>query len=443
MMETNTGLAQAIRLTLRNEYPAALKLCREITELDGADWWTWVMLAWTSYRLRGPTQEMEHACRKIVEVKPDSPWGWYLLGECLCATAEGHQGAERAYRKVLEIAPTFAAAWLGLSALLLDDAARHDDAEKACRKAIELEPDMIEAWVQLGMILMRSAKCYDTEKGLYKITFTMNENVAGAWVLYGLLHFPKEDCSVDAQRAFRKAIELAPKAHFPWYMLGQLLERDSSRYEEAEAAYRQCLALNPMESRAWLALIVLIGEKRGDRSAAMQLCEDLMRDHVHETAVLYQVARGLLIEKHSDFLGKAEDMARCTIKEDPGITLHRHLLALILSARGSTDEALEYTRQCMRDSDFASQRRADVVELFISLAATDVASQASAILEGMSCKDDFEPLLVGLQLFTGKDVTAAAEVMEVARDVVKRIEKRRDEIQAQQAKSAPSKPERT
>ena len=59
-----------------------------------------------------------------------------------------------------------------------------------------------------------------------------------------------------------------------------------------------------------------------------------------------------------------------------------------------------------------------------------MAERAAEVLEASPCKKDFEPLLVGLQLFMGKEVIAAPEVMEVARDVAKRVEKRRDGIQA-------------
>ena len=40
-----------------------------------------------------------------------------------------------------------------------------------------------------------------------------------------------------------------------------------------------------------------------------------------------------------------------------------------------------------------------------------------------------EPLVVGLRMYVGEDVKAAAEIMEVGKDVVKRIEQRKKEIQ--------------
>ena len=40
-----------------------------------------------------------------------------------------------------------------------------------------------------------------------------------------------------------------------------------------------------------------------------------------------------------------------------------------------------------------------------------------------------EPLIVGLQLYLGEDVKSAVEIVEVGKDVVKRIEKKKKEME--------------
>ena len=40
-----------------------------------------------------------------------------------------------------------------------------------------------------------------------------------------------------------------------------------------------------------------------------------------------------------------------------------------------------------------------------------------------------EPLIVGLQLYLGDDVKSAVEIVEVGKDVVKRIEKKKKELE--------------
>ena len=72
----------------------------------------------------------------------------------------------------------------------------------------------------------------------------------------------------------------------------------------------------------------------------------------------------------------------------------------------------------------------DAVDLFVGLAACGQAKEAIRLLEDSPSADLLEPLIVGLRLYAGEDVKRAAEIIEVAKDVVKRIEERRKELES-------------
>ena len=61
----------------------------------------------------------------------------------------------------------------------------------------------------------------------------------------------------------------------------------------------------------------------------------------------------------------------------------------------------------------------------MALAASGYAKDALGILEKAARKKHLEPLVVALRLYTGEDVKVAVEILEVAKDVVKRIEDRK------------------
>jgi hypothetical protein len=66
------------------------------------------------------------------------------------------------------------------------------------------------------------------------------------------------------------------------------------------------------------------------------------------------------------------------------------------------------------------------------IAARGYEREAFEILKESSWAEALEPVVVALRLRLGEDVKAAAEIMEVAKDVVKRIEEMRDKMQLEE-----------
>jgi hypothetical protein len=69
-----------------------------------------------------------------------------------------------------------------------------------------------------------------------------------------------------------------------------------------------------------------------------------------------------------------------------------------------------------------------VINLFVELAACGYAERALEILLNSTKQGYLEPLVAGLQLSCGHEVRIAKEILEVAKDVAKRIEARKQEL---------------
>jgi hypothetical protein len=71
-----------------------------------------------------------------------------------------------------------------------------------------------------------------------------------------------------------------------------------------------------------------------------------------------------------------------------------------------------------------------ITELFIQIAAVGYADNILEILTDSPAAQQLEPLIAGLRLYCGQEVRTAPEILEVAKDVVARIEERKREIEA-------------
>ena len=96
-------------------------------------------------------------------------------------------------------------------------------------------------------------------------------------------------------------------------------------------------------------------------------------------------------------------------------------------------EALELSQSYVQQTDVVRKDVNGVVELFVELAAGGYEREALKILVASPSAEILEPLVVGLRMYVGEDVKAAAEIMEVGKDVVKRIEERREKMQSKGA----------
>lgn len=86
--------------------------------------------------------------------------------------------------------------------------------------------------------------------------------------------------------------------------------------------------------------------------------------------------------------------------------------------------------------DLVANQVEPITELFIQIAAFGYADNILEILTESLAEKHLEPLIFGLRVYCGQEVRTAPEILEVAKDVVKRIEAQKREIEAQKSSSS-------
>ncbi len=238
-------------------------------------------------------------------------------------------------------------------------------------------------------------------------TFRRNGNVAGA------------------EQAFREVVELQPDSAPGWGLLGMFLHMELNRYAEAEEAYRKAIALEPDHTHACTPLVVLLIEQDARLNEGVELAEKFTKSHPEDVSLLNDLAWVFYCTRLKVNLSRAEAWAREAVRLSPGESNCQHTYACILCAMNKGDEALASAEKYFNDAALVSQDIDDAIELGVQLAVAGVAREAVNILQESPSAAYLEPLIVGLKVFLGEEVRAAAEILEVGRDVAKRISERK------------------
>lgn len=91
-------------------------------------------------------------------------------------------------------------------------------------------------------------------------------------------------------------------------------------------------------------------------------------------------------------------------------------------------EVRERTAAYLRGTSPATRQPESSDHVFIQMAACGAGKDALKLLEESSSKHLVEPLIAGIKLHLGQDVQAAVEIIEVAKDIARTIEERRNEM---------------
>jgi len=100
------------------------------------------------------------------------------------------------------------------------------------------------------------------------------------------------------------------------------------------------------------------------------------------------------------------------------------LLKLLIKMQERQKDALELAKQYVGNSVLVENTVEGAIVQFVELAALGYAEESLRILVGSPAERYLEPLVAALRLYTGEEVKSAMNILEVARDVVKRIEER-------------------
>jgi tetratricopeptide (TPR) repeat protein len=422
------------------DFEGAEKIFRQVIKLEDDYVLAWMNLGTVLHKHLSRYKEAEEAYRKAIKLKPRWSFLRRNLADLLKDHSERYEEAEQLYRKALEIEPDSAWGWFQLGVLLGDNLERYEEAERAYYKALEIDEKFAWAWAQLGQLLHEKLERYEEAKEAYLKVIEIDESPAWGWAQLGLLLHEKLERYEEAEKAYRKAIKIDEKYAWTYARLGLLLHEKLEHYEEAEQVYRKALELEPDDFVVLINLFSLLLDKMGQTKAAVSLAEEFLEKHPENKIVLNNCAWALHKHEGRDVLYKAEDWARRAIDLEPSNGWLLHTLASILCISGNGSEALEGAREYLKDTKVVKETINDAIDLFIGLAAGGYEREALKILVESPSAEILEPLVVGLRLFVGEDVKAAAEIMEVGRDVVKRIEQRKKEMRKK--KKAGSKKKR-
>ncbi len=135
-----------------------------------------------------------------------------------------------------------------------------------------------------------------------------------------------------------------------------------------------------------------------------------------------------------DLLPRAVEYAQTAVERFPNDKTFSHTLACVLGMVEQWDKALGLSNSFLDDDNFIEKFLQDIIQFFVDAAAAGQAAQSLEVLEKSPHAGKFEPLVVGLKMMLEKEYRAPQEVVEVAKDVVKRIKERRKHLKAQKVK---------
>ncbi len=197
------------------------------------------------------------------------------------------------------------------------------------------------------------------------------------------------------------------------------------RDQQAEEFFREGIRSDPEFSEACIALIKLLLTRPERQADALQAAEEIIGRKPDDAELLNTVSREFYKQGVPSLFQQGETWARRAVSLSPENLYNKHTLACIMSALGKGREALELAREYVADADFVEKTIEDAIELFVQLASSGCANEALELLTNSPAAKHVEPLVVGLKLYIGEDVKTAVEIHEVAKDVVKRIEDRK------------------
>ncbi|GAF92100.1 unnamed protein product, partial [marine sediment metagenome] len=272
---------------------------------------------------------------------------------------------------------------------------RYDEAEEAYRKALELRPESIRGWMELGHLLYEKMKRYG-----------------------------------EAEEAYRKAICLKEDHSCAWFYLARLLSDENIRqYEDAEKAYIEALKYENNDTLIWQELIRLQFEKDGKASRAFEVAKECVARQPEDWKLFNAIAWAFFKEGRGYYLREAEIWACKAVKLEPNDAGARGTYSCILGGVGKGQEALGHVKFFVENRKLVEMYIFDAMTLFTRIAALGFGREALEVLQASPSAEILEPLVVGLRLFVGEDVKVAAEIMEVGKDVMKRIQERQDKVQ--------------
>ena len=174
----------------------------------------------------------------------------------------------------------------------------------------------------------------------------------------------------------------------------------------------------------------MLREHRGGEENALVVIEEGVAKMPENSSLLNSLAWSFYCNWPAVYLAHAEVWARKAVSLEPDNRNYKHTLASVLCRLGKLPEAAELAEKYLAEPEAVRQTVEDATSLFVDLAAAGMAEEAARIVRDSPSAEALEPLLVGLRLYAGEDLKAAAEILEIGKDVADRIRDRRQQLEA-------------
>ncbi len=137
-----------------------------------------------------------------------------------------------------------------------------------------------------------------------------------------------------------------------------------------------------------------------------------------------------------------EDSMARSLAEAAAYDCSLRILGTAYGQAGRWEEAFGQMARFIDDEAFVEQNPIDLLNLFIDAAADGQAKRALKEISGTAAEAAMEPLVAALKELAGAPDRAPQEVEEVKKDVLARIDRRREEIRERRASGALARPRR-
>ncbi|MBF0465287.1 MAG: AAA family ATPase [Nitrospirae bacterium] len=228
-----------------------------------------------------------------------------------------------------------------------------------------------------------------------------------------------DDDIKNIRNGFEELLTKGPNLLYLWLLYGSIMEA-FKQYEVAEKAYLKAIEIKPEEILFKNVLLnLLLKTNRADD--AVKFAEDSTKELPDNAELLNGIAWDFYKSNNSILIVKALAYINEAVTIDSNDTGSQHTLACILCKLNRGKEALVPAKKWIENNDRVEKKIDDTIELATGLAAVGCAKEALEMITESPHANLYEPLICGLRMYLGEDVTTAVEIREIGKDVVKRI----------------------
>jgi tetratricopeptide (TPR) repeat protein/ABC-type iron transport system FetAB ATPase subunit len=397
----------------------ARKYLTKAVDLAENDARPWATIAHFHDRM-GEVDEAREAWNRALDIDPNNARHWILMGEFSWKN-DFYAEAERAFLKAIELDPSSDEAWNSLGVLLADLPDRHLEAENAFHQAIEKAPKSCSAIHSLGELFEQQGRFEEADKQFRNaLSLPGSCTCALSSLLNNRNDYGRKLSDVDALiDTLLNTHQKSAQAHS---LKGRYLHRGLHDIEGALTELLKSLAINSSLVPTWIEIALTYLSKS---STSKEAVDDLLERVVEYRPSPDTLNRAAWKIRSFGIPGSAEiavALGQFAFNSSPQDWDARHTLAYALLDSGNFGEAISHLPSLLES--YSEAEFSLLVDILIHFSKKADGKTDSIIekLENSGRSLDFEPLIVALKIRSGENVNVAAEVLEVAHDIINQID---------------------